>query len=44
MELKALGARLAVERAEVLLKQELAPQSEAALLRTFIAELERSVN
>ncbi len=44
MELKALGARLAVERAEVLLRQELAPQSEAALLRTFIAELERSVN
>src|SRR5579863_5383827 len=44
MELKALGARLAIERAEVLLKQELAPKSEAALLRTFIAELERSVN
>jgi F-type H+-transporting ATPase subunit b len=44
MELKALGARLAVERAEVLLRQELAPKSEAALLRTFIAELERSVN
>jgi F0F1-type ATP synthase membrane subunit b/b' len=44
MELKALGARLAVERAAVLLKQELAPKSEAALLRTFIAELERSVN
>jgi F-type H+-transporting ATPase subunit b len=44
MELKALGARLAVERAEVLLQQELAPKSEAALLRTFIAELERSVN
>jgi F-type H+-transporting ATPase subunit b len=44
MELKALGARLAVERAEVLLRQELAPKSDAALLRTFIAELERSVN
>ncbi len=44
MELKALGARLAVARAEVLLKQELAPKSEAALLRTFIVELERSVN
>jgi F0F1-type ATP synthase membrane subunit b/b' len=44
MELKALGARLAVERAEVLLRQELAPKSEAMLLRTFIAELERSVN
>jgi F0F1-type ATP synthase membrane subunit b/b' len=44
MELKVLGARLAVERAEVLLKQELAPKSEAALIRTFIAELEGSVN
>jgi F0F1-type ATP synthase membrane subunit b/b' len=44
MDLKALGARLAVQRAEVLLRQELAPKSEAALLRTFIAELERSVN
>jgi F-type H+-transporting ATPase subunit b len=44
MELKAWGARLAVERAEVLLRQELAPKSTAALLRTFIAELERSVN
>jgi F0F1-type ATP synthase membrane subunit b/b' len=44
MELKALSARLAVERAEVLLKQELAPKSEATLIRTFIAELERSVD
>jgi F0F1-type ATP synthase membrane subunit b/b' len=44
MELKALGARLAVERAEVLLRQELAPQSETALLRAFIADLEGSVN
>jgi F0F1-type ATP synthase membrane subunit b/b' len=44
MELKALGARLAVERAAILLKQELAPKSEAVLIRTFIAELERSVH
>lgn len=44
MALKTLGARLAIERAEVLLRQELAPKSEAALIRTFIAELERSVN
>ena len=44
MELKVLGARLAVERAEVLLKQELAPKSEAALIRTFIVELEGSGN
>jgi F0F1-type ATP synthase membrane subunit b/b' len=44
IELKVLGARLAVERAEVLLRQELAPKSEAALIRTFIVELEGSVN
>jgi F0F1-type ATP synthase membrane subunit b/b' len=44
MELKALGARLAVARAAVLLRQELAPKSEAALIRTFIAELERSIH
>jgi F-type H+-transporting ATPase subunit b len=44
MALKTLGARLAIERAEVLLRQELAPKSEATLIRTFIAELERSVN
>jgi F-type H+-transporting ATPase subunit b len=44
MDLKVLGARLAVERAEVLLKQALAPKSEAALIRTFIAELEGSIN
>jgi F-type H+-transporting ATPase subunit b len=44
MALKTLGARLAIERAEVLLRQELAPKSEAALIRTFISELERSVN
>ena len=44
MELKALGARLAVERAEALLREELTPKSEAVLVGTFIAELERSVN
>ncbi|MFZ3217310.1 MAG: hypothetical protein WA192_14730 [Candidatus Acidiferrales bacterium] len=44
LDLKALGARLAVERAEALLRQELAPASEATLLRTFVAELGRSVN
>lgn len=44
IELKVLGARLAIERAELLLRQELAPKSEATLIRTFIAELEGSVN
>ena len=44
VELKALAARLAVERAETLLAKEMTPQAETALFRTFVAELERSVN
>jgi len=44
IELKKLAARLAVERAEALLRQELTPKSETALFRAFVQELERSVN
>jgi F-type H+-transporting ATPase subunit b len=44
MELKALAARMAVERAEALLRQELTPSAEQKLFQTFVAELERSVN
>lgn len=44
MELKILAARIAVERAEALLRQELTPKSEAALFQTFVQELEGSVN
>jgi F-type H+-transporting ATPase subunit b len=44
MELKAFAARLAVERAEALLREELTPKSEAALFQAFVQELERSVN
>jgi F0F1-type ATP synthase membrane subunit b/b' len=44
LELKALAARLAIERAEALLLKEITPQAETALFRTFVAELERSVN
>jgi F0F1-type ATP synthase membrane subunit b/b' len=44
LELKAVAARLAVERAEALLLKEMTPQAETALFRTFVAELERSVN
>jgi F0F1-type ATP synthase membrane subunit b/b' len=44
VELKALAARLAVERAGALLVKEMTPQAETALFRTFVAELERSVN
>ncbi|MGA8224535.1 MAG: hypothetical protein WB780_23020 [Candidatus Acidiferrales bacterium] len=44
MELKAFAARLAVERAEALVREELTPKSEAALFQAFVQELERSVN
>lgn len=44
MELKAFAARLAVERAAALLREELTPKSEAALFQAFVQELERSVN
>jgi F-type H+-transporting ATPase subunit b len=44
MELKSLAARMAVERAEALLRKELTPKSEAALFQSFVQELERSVN
>lgn len=44
LELKALAARMAVDRAEALLRQELTPTAEQKLFETFVAELERSVN
>jgi F-type H+-transporting ATPase subunit b len=44
MELKILAARMAVDRAEALLRKELTPKSEAALFQIFVQELERSVN
>ncbi|HKV04103.1 MAG TPA: hypothetical protein VJO53_03225 [Candidatus Acidoferrales bacterium] len=44
LELKMAAARMAVERAEALLRQELTPKAEAALFRTFVAELEGNVN
>jgi F0F1-type ATP synthase membrane subunit b/b' len=44
IELKHHAARLAVERAEVLLRQELTPKSEGVLFQAFVQELERSVN
>ena len=44
MELKAFGAKLAIERAEALLREELTPKSEEALFQAFVQELGRSVN
>jgi F-type H+-transporting ATPase subunit b len=43
-ELKALAARLAIERAEAMLQKEMTPQAETGLFRTFVAEMERNVN
>ena len=39
MELKALAARLAVERAEALIRKQMTPQTEAALLQSFTQNL-----
>jgi F-type H+-transporting ATPase subunit b len=44
MELKTIGGRLAIERAEALLREEMTPKTEAALFRNFLAELEGSAN
>ena len=44
LELKALAARIAVERAEAVLRAELTPATESALFRNFIVELEGSAN
>jgi len=39
LELKSLAARLTVERAESLLKAELDPENDAALVRAFVGDL-----
>jgi len=44
LELKTLAARMAVERAEAVLRKELTPKAEAARFRTFVAELEGGAN
>ena len=44
LELKALGARLSVQLAEAMLRQELTPPAEAKLFRSFVGELGRNVN
>ena len=44
MELKALAARLAVEQAEALIRQQMTPQTEAAILQSFVQNLGRSAN
>lgn len=44
LELKALAARMAIERAEALLRDELTPKVESARFETFVIELHRSAN
>lgn len=44
MELKALAARLAVERASALLERQLTPRAQASLFRSFVDSLPRSAN
>jgi len=44
MELKILAARMAVERAEALLRKELNPKFEAELFHAFLHELDGSVH
>lgn len=44
MELKAAAARLAVERAEALIRQRLNPEAQAGLFRAFVKELAGSAN
>lgn len=44
LELKALGARLSIQLAEAMLRQELTPQAEGKLFRSFVGELGRNVN
>jgi len=44
MELKAIAADMAIARAEAMLRERMTPQTDAALLKTYVAELERSVN
>ena len=44
IELKALAARLAVERAEALLRAEITPRTQSALFRGFLDSLARSAN
>lgn len=44
LELKALAARLAIERAEATLSQAMTPESEAVLFGTFVRELEGKAN
>jgi F-type H+-transporting ATPase subunit b len=44
LEMKALAARLAIERAESLLQQQITPAEQATLFEAFVGDLQRSSN
>jgi F-type H+-transporting ATPase subunit b len=44
IELKIWAARMAIDRAEVVLRKEITPQAEGTLFSTFVAELQESRN
>lgn len=44
LELKALASRLAIERAEALLREQITPATEAAVFRSFVDTLQESRN
>jgi len=44
LEMKALAARLAIERAESLLQQQITPTEQATLFEAFVGDLQRSSN
>ena len=44
LELKTIAARLAVERAEALLRTEMSPEGEASLFRDFLSDLSGRAN
>ncbi len=44
LQLKSQGARLAIERADALLRKEITPQSDATIFHSFLTDLEGSVN
>lgn len=44
LELKSLAGRLAIERAESLLQQQITPTAQVALFEAFVSDLQRSAN
>jgi F0F1-type ATP synthase membrane subunit b/b' len=44
LELKALAARLAIERAESLLREQITPGEQSTLVAAFVGDLDRSAN